>query len=158
MFVSEEPPLCPRISILADAAKVTRFRPGAGQGTQDEVLKAELTRYQGSCFYDRDAKQMTISLRVGIDAMRGAAAGGQTAKLDYFVAIPTFFPDPQAKTIMPVSIEFEKDKDRLRYTDDEVQVVFPLPNVREMARYEVFVGLQLDAAELERNRQVYGHP
>jgi hypothetical protein len=153
MFDKEEPPLCPRVSALADSVSVTKFRPGAGRDAADVAMRAEMTSFHGSCHYDPETQQMNITLQVGIDAERRAAMAGRNADVFYYVAIPAFRPDPRAKQIMPVALNFPSDSDHLHYVDNEVQIAIPMPNFKELAKYEVFVGLQLTPEELAYNRQ-----
>lgn len=153
IFVKEEPPPCPRVSILADAAKLVQFRAGAGRDLTDIALKAELVNYHGSCFYDKDNQTMTLTLQVGIDAERGVALTGDTATISYFVTVPEFFPQPAAKKILPVTLQFSKNSNHLRVTDGDVEIKFPIKSTKEMERYELFIGLQLDQAQLDYNRQ-----
>jgi hypothetical protein len=152
----KDAPPCPRVSVLADAARLTRFRQGPGRDVTDVQLQAEFARYTGSCKYDRDDKKMTISLEVAIDAQRGPAAQGRQAELSYFIAIPTFYPKPEAKVVLPVAITFPDDQDRVRYTDSEIEIVIPIARLADLAQYEVFVGLQLSPDELDYNRRDKG--
>ena len=153
MFVKEEPPPCPRVSILADAAKLTRFRPGPGRDVTDMVVQAEVSSYHGSCFYNSEAKTMSIDIQVGINAQKGAALVDNKVEVAYFVAIPAFFPEPQAKAVLPVTLEFPKNSHAVRLTDEQLAITIPVKDVKELGGYEVFLGFQLEPAELEYNRQ-----
>jgi hypothetical protein len=150
---SEEPSLCPAVSILSDAAKMTRFRPGNGRDITDVQLQAELTSYHGSCQYDAKAKQMNVVLRIGVDAQLGPGATSRNTDLAYFVALPAFYPKPQAKQIMSVPLAFPKNTDHVRYTDEEVRISFPVADLKELGKYSVILGLQLTPEEVEYNRR-----
>lgn len=152
-FDKEEPPICPRVSALADSIAMTKFRPGPGRDLTDVELRAEMTSYHGSCRYDAEAKQMHVTLQVGIDAERRPALVGRRADISYYIAIPAFYPDPQAKQILPVALEFSESSNRVHYTDGEVEIAIPMENFKELPKYEVFVGLQLTPDELDFNRQ-----
>jgi hypothetical protein len=156
VFVKEEPPPCPRVSILADAAKLVQFREGTGRDLTDITLKAEIVNYHGSCFYDKSGQSMTLTVQVGIDAERGVALIGDSASISYFIAVPEFFPQPAAKKVLPLTLQFSKNSDHLHATDGDVQITFPIKSLKEMERYEVFIGLQLDQAQLDYNRQHSG--
>lgn len=153
---SDESVPCPRVSALSDSAQMTRFRPGAGHDATDVALQAELISYHGSCRYDAEKKKITIEMKVGIEARRGPAAQGRGADLSYFVAIPAFYPDPKGKVVLPVAIEFPENTNAVRYTDNKLEVTFPVSDVKDMAKYELFVGLQLDQSELDYNRRRKG--
>jgi hypothetical protein len=152
-FDTQPPPPCPRISILGDAAKLTRFRPGPGRTAADAELTAELSSFHGSCTYDAAKRNMTVTLQVGIDAALRPAAKEWTADLSYFIALPVFYPNPNAKRVIPVYLEFSSGDGRVHYTDDEVEVSFPVLEIKELAKYEVIVGLQLTPEQVEYNRQ-----
>jgi len=149
----EQPP-CPRVSVLADAATLTRFKPGTGRDLTDIDLEASFASYHGTCNFDWDTRVMTITMQVGIDGRLGPAAKQRKADIGYFVAIPTFYPDPKAKLVVPVSLAFAEGTDRVRYVDDEVNIAFPIKDLRDLAKYEVFVGLQLLPDEVEYNRKL----
>ena len=152
LFVKEDPPPCPRVSILADASELTRFRPGPGRDITDIALQAKIADYHGACQYDKDSHKMNIALKVGLDLQRGAALGDQKTSLQYWVSVPTFYPYDGAKKVLTVNAEFPRNRDQLHVTDGEVELSFPVRNVKELERYEVFIGLQMDEAELQYNR------
>jgi hypothetical protein len=145
------------VSILADAAKLTRFRPGPGRDVTDVVLQARLTDYHGGCHYNKDDHTMTIELQVGMDLERGPAMAEGRQQLSYFIAVPTYFPFEGAKKTLPVIVEFPKGRQLLHISDRDVEISFPVRNIKELERYEVFVGLQMDEAELNFNRQSGRH-
>ncbi len=152
-FDKEEPPVCPRVSALADSIAMTKFRPGPGRDLTDVELKAEMTSYHGSCAYDAEEKKMRVTLQVGIDAERRPGLAGRHADIAYYIAIPGFYPDAQAKQILPVTLDFPDDSNRVHYTDGEVEIAIPMADFKDLPKYEVFVGLQLTADELAFNRQ-----
>lgn len=150
---SKEPPPCPRVSILNDAAKMMRFRPGQGRDITDVQLQAEVISYHGFCKYEPEKKQMTVVLQIGIDAQLGPAAAGRNADIAYFVAVPAFYPQPQAKQVMTVPLAFPENTNHVRYTDEELSVTIPLSDIKELGKYDVILGLQLTADEVDYNRR-----
>jgi len=153
----QEQPPCPRVSVLADAVHQTHFRAGKGHDLTDVEFEAEISNYKGSCLYNFEKQEMNVVLQLGIDAKLGPAAQGRKMDVAYFVAIPAFFPKPEAKMVVPVSLAFPDNSDRVRYTDDEVQMTIPIKKLRDLAGYEVFVGLQMPEEEVEYNRNLKGN-
>jgi hypothetical protein len=142
------------ISLLADTAKFTQFRPGTGRDVTDVVLQGEMTGYTGSCTYDKDAKKLTVKLQVSMTFTRGPAATGNDAHIDYYVAVPAFYPKPEAKQTLGVQFAFEPPADHVRITDNEVDVVLPVADfVKDMPNREVYLGFQLTQDELDFNRR-----
>ena len=152
VFVKEEPPPCPRVSILADAAKLVQFRPGPGRDITDIAYKVQVVNYAGSCFYEKESHVMTVNLQVGFDAERGAALADDRQEIQYFISVPTFFPQPDAKEIFPLTLQFSKHAAGLHVTDQDAKISIPVKSIKELERYEVFIGLQLDEAQLDYNR------
>ncbi|HLN22625.1 MAG TPA: hypothetical protein VK558_01425 [Patescibacteria group bacterium] len=148
----KELPPCPRVSVLSEASKLTQFRTGQGRDITDVELQAEFTGYHGSCKFDYEKQIMTVTMQVGIDAQRGPAAKGRKADIAYFIAIPAFSSTPKGKAIMQVPLEFPENTDRVRYIDSEVEATFKVPKLDDLAKYEVFLGLQLTPEQLEYNR------
>ena len=152
MFVKEEPPPCPRVSILADAASLTRFRSGPGRDITDVALQAKVADYHGECRYDKDKRIMTLALKVGFDVQRGAALREDKTSLRYFISVPTFYPYDGAKKVLTTEVEFPEHRDLMHVVDKEVELDFPVRSLKELERYEIFIGFQLDPAELDYNR------
>lgn len=150
----KEPPPCPDVNILADTAKFTRFRPGPGRDITDVTLQGEITGYNGSCKYDKDDKKLTVTLQVSMTFTRGPAAAGTDAHVDYFVAVPAFFPKPEAKQVLGVQFAFAPPADHVRITDNEVQVVLPVADfAKDLPNRDIYVGFQLSPDELDYNRR-----
>ena len=154
LFEGKKPdqPQCPRISVLADAYRETRFQAGKGHDLTDVELEAQVSNFKGSCLFDFDKRIMNIKMQLSVDGKLGPAAKSRKAEVAYFVAIPAYFPKPEAKKVVPVTLDFPAGNDRVRYTDDEVQLSIPIKDLRDLAAYEIFVGMQLNEEEVDFNR------
>jgi hypothetical protein len=157
LFIKDEPPPCPRVSILADASNLVRFHQGAKADAKNIDITAKLVSYAGSCGYDADEKQMSVALTVGFDVTRGPAAGELAQEISYFVAVPAYYPQTSAKRVLSFPVELPKDNETLHVTDKEIQISFPVNDIKELERYEIFVGIQLNQAELDYNRNYHPH-
>ena len=152
VFVKEEPPPCPRVSVLEDASKLVRFK--GGTEAKDIELAAEIVKYRGSCRYDKDEKVMEVALRVSIDAFAGPATVDGPQRAEYFVAIPAFSGNPAGKQLFPVTLNVSsKDSKGTHLTDGDISISFPIKDVKKLEAYEIFVGFQLTPAELDYNRK-----
>ncbi|MBT6801305.1 MAG: hypothetical protein HOA41_06485, partial [Rhodospirillales bacterium] len=54
------PPPCPKIVILKDAGKVTKFRPGAGRDLSDLLYEARLHEIATKCKYNRKKREVQV--------------------------------------------------------------------------------------------------
>lgn len=145
------PPPCPPIYILSDAGKVTKYREGRGRDLTDVVAEAEILGYQGGCTYDD--KGAIVDLQVSLGVKRGPGDVSRQVDLSYFVAIPLYFPSPDAKAVFPVTVTFPEGANYARFTDETVTMRIPVKDADVIQRYEVYLGFQTSQEELERNRQ-----
>ncbi|WP_142847350.1 hypothetical protein [Telmatospirillum sp. J64-1] len=146
-----EAPPCPPVSVLADASEMTRFRPGPGRDITDVELEAEITGFRGSCVYRGNTAHMTLA--VAIEVKRGPAAQGREADLPFFLAIPAFYPADEAKAVLPVRIAFPPNVEAVRYVEENIELTVPMKEGEALETYRIYLGLQLDEAQLEYNRQ-----
>ncbi len=152
LFQKPPPGPCPRVSVLDVAAKLVMFRPGPGRDLIDVEFEGEITPLGGGCNYvDRD-RVIEMRLELRIAALLGPAAGGATVELPYFVAIVG--PDQAilAKQVFRSPIEFEKNRRRAGALEQTDQTI-PLAEGQTGADFEVLIGFQLTAAQLDYNRQ-----
>jgi hypothetical protein len=152
LLQKKEPPPCPPIFILADAATVTKFRPGGGQDLTDVEAEAEVLGYKGHCVYDEAGAE--LNLQISIAAKRGPANTSRKVQFSYFVAIPYFYPKPQAKAIFPISVEFPEGQNLAHFTDEEISMRIPVKDRELIDKFVVYIGFQTSPEELEQNRRM----
>lgn len=150
VFGKKEPPPCPPVYILADAAKLTKFRPGPGRDLTDVEFEGEIVGFTGGCKYDE--KGAVIDLQVSFDLKRGPANSDRKADFSYFVAIPYFYPSPEAKAEFATSVAFPEGANYVKYTDEEVVMRIPVKDKEIINKYEIYLGFQETQEELNRNR------
>lgn len=145
------PPPCPPVYIMSDAAKMTKFRPGTGRDLTDVEMEGEIVAFKGDCVYDSNGGDVTLKL--AFELRRGPAAQGKTLDVSYFVAMPKFYPAPEAKGEFTFQATFPDNVDILRVTDEEVTVRVPVRTKELIDNYEIYLGFQLTPEELENNRR-----
>lgn len=153
---------CPDITVLGDAATMTRFAPGAGQDLTDVAFEARITDVLSRCEYSGDREDRDLAVLVAltpvVTASRGPANTGESATLDYFVSVVD-----QDKTVLnkqqfSMTIAFPENRSRVVVRDEDplVTVQIPLQTEGSAGAYRLYVGLQLSEAELEYNRRRTG--
>lgn len=150
VFGKKEIPPCPPIYLLSDASKLTKFRPGSGRDLTDVEYEAEIVGYTGGCQYDE--KGAIVDLQVSFALKRGPADTDHKADFSYFVAIPHFYPSPDAKAEFATSVTFPEGTNYVRYTDEEVVMRVPVKDKDIIQKYEIYLGFQETREELDRNR------
>ncbi len=145
------PPPCPPVYIMSDAAKITKYRSGGGRDLTDVEMEGEVVAFKGDCVYD--AKGGEVTLQLAFELRRGPAAAGRTLDVTYFVAVPKFYPAPEAKGVFTFPVTFPDTVDRIRVTDEEVSLRLPVRTKELIDNYEVYIGFQMSPEELEMSRR-----
>jgi hypothetical protein len=148
----KQPP-CPPIYILSDAAKITKYRAGAGRDLTDVEIEAEIVAYKGHCAYDPKGG-VEVEVQVSFDVRRGPANPSGTSELSYFIAIPKYYPSPDAKAIFALPVAFKPGVDQARVNDDVVSLTIPLGGGDIINDHEIYLGFQATPEELEINRRM----
>lgn len=145
---------CPVIRVDRDTAKLTQFQPGAGKDITDITLEGGIAAVNGDCGWDPKTRTIDVKLKVLFDVTRGPALQGKDASFQYFVAIPAFYPSPDAKQIYPLSVTFpDGNVNTMKVRDEEVRITLPLGEKGNSKDYPVYVGFQLTPKELDYNRK-----
>jgi hypothetical protein len=159
VFEAKKAPLpCPQIKIDRDTVQVTKFRPG-GTDLTDVALEAEIIGYAGECSVNRDTNEVDMRILVNFRAKLGPAAPlagpgePRSAKFDYFVALPDFYPHPEGKKVFTAEIGFPPNVNQLRFRDAEIDMTLPLAKDMSSGDAQVYLGMQLSRDELEYNRK-----
>jgi len=147
------PPPCPTAVLLDGAERTSAYRAGA-QARPDELRYiAVLTDLSTACRYFDDArgKGVDVDLSFKLIAERGPALSG-SEEVTYFVA--TLGPDNQilAKEVLSGDLPFTGDEERVGLAED-LTLRLPAITPAQAADYTLYVGFQLDDAELTRRQQ-----
>lgn len=141
---------CPRLAILDDLNRVTKFREGPGRDLTDVAYTARLTKADGFCTAEKSG--VKVEMKVSVVVERGPAATGNAVDLQYFVAIADANRRVLAKEVFPTRIPFDGNQ-RLAGSSEEIEERIPLPRGADPSDYSIVVGFQLTPDEIEYNRQ-----
>jgi len=145
---STAPPPCPRVTVVKDAGRLTRF-VGGGRDVTDVNFEAEIQQLRSGCVYRE--REIVISLVVPIVVAIGPANRDGGARFNYFVAIARG-ENILVRRSFDVAVPFEDNQTRVGYVD-ELEQTIPLQGTELGNSYVVYVGIELTPAELEFNRQ-----
>ncbi len=143
-------PACPSLSLLRDAADITRFRPG-GQDVTDMVLDGKLTDVPAKCGPGEKGK-VKATLNVVMQLTRGPAAPDRTAQVTFFVAV-TDGDRVLDEQDYPFRAAFPANTDTAPFTSDDIVLELPVNKDKSAAAYRIYVGYRLTPAELAYNRR-----
>jgi hypothetical protein len=142
---------CPRVTILADGADVTRFRPSAPPDLAAMVVDGRMAGLGVTCDYVRGGG-VEVKIAAIMDVERGPASSGNRAQLPWFLAV-TSGDDSQLvqRKDALLTVNFEGNQTRARVTSAPESIIFPTG--RNPADYRVRISFALSAEELDRNRR-----
>ncbi len=145
------PPACPSLSLLRDAADVTRYA-GAGRDLRDLALQARISAVPATCTWADNRTQVRATLQVTFDLTRGPAAISRRAELPYFVAVTQGerVLDEQDYTL---AAAFPPNIDHAPFPGQKVDLLLPVSRASSAAVYQIYVGFRLTPQELAANRQ-----
>ncbi|MCQ4161813.1 hypothetical protein NON00_18020 [Roseomonas sp. GC11] len=141
---------CPAISILADGADLTRFRPGGGRDLTAMEFNASISGYKASCDFAPRNAGLDVTLKPSFLVERGPAATGRAAEMTYMVAVAQDGNPVAPPSLFGLKVEFPANVSRSA-GEDEVTIRLP-GTPAQAARRQIWISFQLSPEELALNR------
>jgi hypothetical protein len=154
-FGKDTPPPCPRAAIIGEVAELTKFRQGPGRDLTDVEFAAEISEFGGTCEYRDRNRVVSVVTTINVVAELGPAAKTRRVSVPYFVAIVDGKNNILAKSTFDAAIDFPEGRRRAGVSEETEQRI-PLPAEAQGVDYEVLIGLQLTADQIEFNRRKRG--
>ncbi|CCQ72743.1 hypothetical protein [Magnetospira sp. QH-2] len=147
---------CAGASIPAELADFVIF-DGPGRDLIDVNHTGRIREVETSCKFEIDEKtsEGTMSLAVApvFELERGSANKDRQASFNYFIAVTEPGRKIRDKVTYPVTKEFTGNATRMVAKDKTITINLPVgPEIGGTA-YHVYVGFQLDKAQVEFNRK-----
>jgi len=144
---------CPQVGVLGEADHITLLR-GAGADLTDIVARAEIGRVVSKCTYNISASTISVDLAFDGIAELGPAATTQDITFNVFVAVTRRFDTLDKKQIYQIPVSFPAGQRRTRFVYNIDGTILPYGGEADGRIYQVLVGFQLTAEQLEYNRRV----
>jgi hypothetical protein len=144
-------PVCPQLSLLRDAADLTRFAgTGGARDASSLVVAASITAVPAKCQSGEPGKVLA-TLNVEARMQRGPAAQGDVARVPYFVALTE---DSRVLSEQDFALvgQFPPNTDRIVMKSDDIEMQLPVTKTKSAAAYHIYVGFRLTPEELAFNR------
>ncbi len=142
--------VCPGAAILGDAEKVTQFKSGTGRDLTDKMFEAEIRNLRTTCKHRPG--RLIVDMTFELVATRFPAAKSREGDFSYFIAVTDKSGRVLAKETFNSRIAFAANRRRAG-TVEETEQSIPLQAQATGADYEVLVGFQLSANQLQFNRR-----
>ncbi len=150
--IPKERGICPRVAILADAGKITKFRPGAPETPENVMFTGQMREIRITCKYnDQQLLELEADVIVSMVLEKGPAMSGEVAELPYFVTVTDRRGTVLSKREFPLRISFSGNR-AVEHTEKSWQF-YRLRRGYSGIEYETWVGYQLDERQLEYNRR-----
>jgi len=142
-----EGPPCPTALLLKGAERTAGYRPGPGTRPADLRHLAVMTDLTSACRYDETG--VDVGVAFDMIAEKGPAYPGGPLQLTYFVA--TVAPDQElwGKELFSSEIVFPEEQN-LAGNSEQMTVRLPDVGPETGPAYRVYLGFQLDEAEMRR--------
>lgn len=147
---------CPRVAILNEAARVTKFANGVAEPA-NVLYTVEMTDIAMECKYSGGTgNDLEANIKVAVTATRGPRYPGGVGKVDYFVVVTDRAGTVLSKRTFPIRFDLEKQQ-QIRFREGSwMYVNLSLRGGGGGAGYEIWTGFQLNDAELQYNRAQLG--
>ncbi len=153
----DPPPPCPKINVLADAATLTKFKPGPGETLIDALFEAKIVDIGMACEHDIDGDTregtLNVDLQLLMEASRGPADKSREAQIRYFVTLTDNDHKILGKEVFDMKGVFPGNLTVTRITDEPMELEIPLSAGKTGRDYQIYVGFQLTRQQLEYNRR-----
>jgi hypothetical protein len=150
--VPKERGICPRVAILADAGKITKFRPGAPETPENVMFTGQMREIRITCKYnDQLHTELEGDVYVTMILEKGPAMSGEVAEVPYFVTVTDRRGTVLTKREFPLRINFSGNR-AVEHVERSWQF-FRLRRGYSGLEYETWAGYQLDERQLEFNRR-----
>jgi len=142
--------VCPTVAILGDAERITKFKSGTGRDLIDKMFEAEIRNLKTTCKHRPG--RLIVDMSFELVAERFPAAKSREGDFSYFIAVTDKSGRVLAKETFNSRIAFAVNRRRAG-TVEETEQSIPLPAQSTGAEFEILVGFQLSANQLEFNRR-----
>ena len=147
---------CPDYKVVADAAKMVRFREGPGHDLIDINFESEIEGVQLACTSNIDKKTrigtMDVEITVEFKTQRGPANRDRRAPFEYFISVIDSSRKILYREAFKVNVRFAGNKTRLSLGAEPVTLEFPISPQRSSRTYRILTGFKLNREELRHNR------
>lgn len=143
---------CPQVGVLNEADHMTLLR-GAGSDLTDIVARAEIGRVVSKCTYNTSDATITVDLAFDGVAELGPAATTRDLTFNVFVAVTRRFDTLDKKQVYQIPVNFPAGQRQARFVKTVDGTVLPYGGAADGRIYQVLVGFQLSAEQLEYNRR-----
>lgn len=151
---------CPQVAVVEDLKTLTQFEVPAAPTPGEKISSVAMTGLDTKCIATENTIGVDISVR--FDAQLGPQAAdwqsqSRSFAYPYFIAVTTPSGEILSKEVFAATIRFDAGETAITQQEKTRQVI-PLRADARPDQYEVLIGFQLTADELNYARMMASHP
>ncbi len=147
---------CPDYRVIADAAKLVRFRDGSGRDLIDVDFEGEIDDVRLECESNIDKKtragMMEVDIAVIFKISRGPTNRNRKAPFYYFISVIDRSQKILYREAFKINAGFPGNNTRLTLKAEPVTLEIPITRQRPSRTYRILTGFKLSREELQFNR------
>ncbi len=151
---------CPHYRVVADAAKLVRFREGPGRDLTDINYEIEIEGVRLGCASDVDRKtrlgMMDVEITISFKAQRGPANRDRRAPIEYFISVIDADRKILYREAFKAVLGFPGNRTRVSIAPEPITLEIPITATHPSRSYNILTGFKLTPEELRFNRTRLG--
>lgn len=145
---------CPELSLPADTADLTRYRPDGPPDLSSMIMDARIIAIEGSCARGRRDRSVVARVAPRFSVERGPAAQTRAVELPWYLAVVEEGSDRiVSRATFRIPAAFPANTPRMNVSSSQIEIEFPLGEGRRVQDYRIMVGFMLSQEELALNRR-----
>ncbi len=147
---------CPEFKIVADAARLVKFRDGPGRDLIDVDVEGLIGNVTLACLSKINKKtrqgSMEVEATVVFGAQRGPANATRKAILPYFITVTDLNKTILYREKFKVGVIYPGNQTSAKFAGENVTLQLPIDKKISQKDYVIYTGFQLTREQLEYNR------
>jgi hypothetical protein len=145
---------CPELSLPADTADLTRYRPDGPPDLSAMIMDARVVAIEGSCVRGRRDRSVVARVAPRFSVERGPAAETRVVELPWYLAVIESGTDRiVSRATFRLPAAFPANTPRMDVRSSQIEIEFPVSEGRRVQDYRIMVGFMLTQEELALNRR-----
>ncbi|MBT4880125.1 MAG: hypothetical protein HOI80_00290 [Alphaproteobacteria bacterium] len=143
------PTPCVPMALLGDLSESVQYDTDGNRS-----LIINLDQVKGWCEGDEETTNVKLVIQTMIQRPNTASDDSQEFSFDYFITVTDAQNDIISKMIYTALVDFDENQ-RKKVELIEQVISIPESSEKSIKDYRVYVGLQVDSVQLEKNRKKY---
>ncbi|MEI9885199.1 MAG: hypothetical protein WDN08_01665 [Rhizomicrobium sp.] len=146
---TKEKAMCPVVSILANTAAMTVFKPDMQGDPAGELYTIQMTAAKASCSVDTDEGTADSDIDITFRATRAPSGDSAHYAVPFYVASVLNGTTILNKTMLATTFTFQPGESTIAFSENVPSTVIKFDNGKKPYEYGLLVGLQLTREQID---------